>query len=285
MRSDGRGTRLIKQGSAQEGFVLAESRPDARLEGLVRAYEDFEERSPRPLRRREVAVPDVVMIVDFGEGWRVGEREPVERLGSFAAGIHDRPTIVEHGGRARCVQVNLTPLGARALLGVPLVELRNRTVALEELLGSAARGLAERLYSAEGFEQRFALLDEVLAARAADAPPVRADVGWAWRRLVASGGALAVQDLARELGCSRRHLSGRFGEEIGLPPKSYARLLRFRRAFEALLRGGEEGLASVAATCGYADQPHLNREFRALAGTTPGALLASRVPEGGGVLA
>jgi AraC-like DNA-binding protein len=285
MPSHGRRTRLIRHGSAEDGFLLAECRPDPRLAGLVRTYEDFEERSPRPVRRREVAVPDVVMIIDFGEGWGVGAREPVDRLGSFAAGIHDRPTVVEHGGRARCVQLNLTPLGARALLGIPLIELRNRTVGLEELLGPAARRLAERLHAAGSSEQRFALLDEALAARAADAPPVRPDVGWAWRRLVETGGALEVRELARELGCSRRHLSGRFGQEVGLPPKRYARLLRFRRAVEALMRGGEQGLAEVAVACGYADQPHLNRDFRALAGTTPGALLAARAPGGGGVLA
>ena len=54
-----------------------------------------------------------------------------------------------------------------------------------------------------------------------------------------------------------------------MPPKAYARLLRFQRATEALVAGGEPRLAEVAADCGYADQSHLNREFRALAGTTP----------------
>jgi AraC-like DNA-binding protein len=183
------------------------------------------------------------------------------------------------------MQVNLTPLGARALLGTPLGELTNRVVALEDVLGPAARHLAERLDGAAGWEERFAILDAVLLARAASAEPVRPDVAWAWRRLVRSRGSIAVAALAAELGCSRRHLAARFGEEVGLPPKAYARLLRFQRATEALLSGGEPRLAEVAAACGYADQSHLNRDFRAFAGTTPSALLADRVLGEGGVLA
>jgi AraC-like DNA-binding protein len=280
-------TRVLRHTSEAASFVLASRDPVPGLRGLVQGYEDFEERSPAPLCRREVALPDVVVIVDLGEGWRVGEAAGPDMAhhGSFVAGVHDRPTAVEHGGRARCMQVNLTPLGARALLGTPLGELTNRVVALEDVLGPAARHLAERLDGAAGWEERFAILDAVLLARAASAEPVRPDVAWAWRRLVRSRGSIAVAALAAELGCSRRHLAARFGEEVGLPPKAYARLLRFQRATEALLSGGEPRLAEVAAACGYADQSHLNRDFRAFAGTTPSALLADRVLGEGGVLA
>lgn len=285
MATERSGTRVRQHRSDGEGFVLVERGADRRLAGLVDGYEDFEEHTSRPLRRREVAGPGVVVIVDFGDGWRVGHEQPTAWHRSFAAGVHDRPAVVEHGGRARCMQINMTPLGARALLGFPLAELRSRVVPLEDLLGPTAWLLAERLHDAAGWDVRFALLDEVLLRRAAAAAPVRPDVQWAWRRLVASDGAVPVQTLASELGCSRRHLTARFGEEIGLPPKRYARLLRFRTAVDALIGGGEQRLADVAAACGYADQSHLNREFRAFAGMTPGALLASRAPGGGGVLA
>jgi AraC-like DNA-binding protein len=280
-------TTVLRHESDAVSFELAIRVPAPALRGLVRDYEDFRERSAAPLRRREIAVPDPVVIVDFGEGWDVGADgdAPLEHHGSFAAGVGDRPSVVEHAGRARCMQVNLTPLGARRLLGVPLAELTNLVVPLDELLGPAARDLAEQLAAAAGREERFALLEGLLLARAADSAPGRPDVAWAWRRLVQSGGGLPVAALAEELGCSRRHLAARFGAEVGLPPKAYARLLRFRRAADALLSGGERGLADVAAACGYADQSHLNREFRVFAGTTPSELLASRAPGGGGVLA
>ena len=80
----------------------------------------------------------------------------------------------------------------------------------------------------------------------------------------------ACERLAEETGWSRRHLSQRFREEIGLTPKAFGRLLRFQRAIE-LLREGEP-LADAAFAAGYADQPHMNRDFRAFYGAPPGEL-------------
>jgi AraC-like DNA-binding protein len=277
--------RMLRHESPAASVVLAERGPHPGLGDLVQAYEDFEERTSAPLRRRELPIPGVVLILDLGDGWTVHDEGRRVHLSSFAAGMHDRPSVVEHAGSARCVQVNLTPLGARALLGRPLADLANRVVALEDLLGRDAHELVERLHDAPGRRERFALIDEELLRRAEAARPLPPDVTWAWRRLVQTGGGVAVAELAAELGCSRRHLTGRFGEELGLPPKVCASLLRFRRAVDALLRGGEAGLAAVAAACGYADQSHLNREFRRFAGATPGSLLAERHPGGAGTLA
>ena len=134
------------------------------------------------------------------------------------------------------------------------------------MLGRRAAELEERLDAAPGWAARFALLDAVLARRlAATAPPP--DLLRAWARLQATGGRVRIGALTDELGCSRRHLAARFREHVGVPPKTVARIVRFRHAI-ALLRGGAEP-AAAAHACGYADQPHLNREFRALAGATP----------------
>lgn len=252
--------------------------PHPALDGLVRGYAGFWERSAGPLRRRELPTSEVVLILDLGRGWRVFDPAdptgPGVPHGSFAAGLDDRAGDVEHPGEARCVQVNLTPIGARALLGVPMHELAGRVVALEELVGAEGPLLVERLEGARNWTQRFALLDRVLARRAERGPAPRPDVVWAWRRLERTDGALSVSELARELSCSRRHLTARFREEIGMPPKRFARLLRFRRAIALLEGAGDPTLAEVAAGCGYFDQAHFNRDFRAFAGLTPTQLLA-----------
>jgi AraC-like DNA-binding protein len=264
--------------SAEHEFALVSRPADPRLRDLVRRYVDFRERTAGPLARREHASPEAVVLVDLGDGWTVGEGDG-DRHGSFAGGLTGGPTTVGHGGRARAVQIDLTPLGTRALLGVPLGALAQLVVPLDALLGPDAGRLAEQLDGAPGSEARFALLDRLLLRRAAAArSAARPDVAWAWRRLVEADGALRVDALARELGCSRRHLTGRFAEEVGLPPKTFARVLRFRRATDLLLGAGERRLGEVAAACGYADQAHFNRDVRAFAGATPTELLAERRP-------
>jgi AraC-like DNA-binding protein len=268
----------VLHGEPDDAFFWAVGAPDPRLGAYVRSYGDFHERSAAPLMRREIASGELVVIVDFGDGWTVGQGETAPtHMGSFAGGLHDGPALAGHAGRARCMQIDLTPLGMRALLGVPASELSHRVVALEDLLGAEAARMADALEAAGTWAARFAALDALLLRRAAETPALRPDVSWAWRRLTESAGAVRVHTLTRELGCSRRHLATRFRHEIGLTPKAYARVLRFQRAAELLTADGGGDLGDVALACGYADQPHFNREFRALAGTTPREYLAARM--------
>jgi AraC-like DNA-binding protein len=133
------------------------------------------------------------------------------------------------------------------------------------------------------WEARFALLDAVLLQRLHVAAPVAPEVEHAWARLRASHGAVVIATLAEEVGWSRRHLAARFKADVGLPPKTVARVLRFQRVTQTLRRAGRDGLAEVAYACGYADQAHLNRDFRAFAGTTPTDFAARLLPGGAGV--
>ena len=250
--------------------------PHPALRGLVhRGYVGYAERHV-PLRRVEVAYDAIVVIINLGPPIAVDDRP----RRSFVAGLHDRATLTAHAGEQLGIQLDLTPLGAQMLLGPPMGELSRQVVDLDALLGDA---LVERLGDAPDWETRFERLDAFLLGRLARATTPRPDVAFAWDRLQQTHGALGIAALCAELGCSRRHLTGRFAHDIGLPPKGVARVLRFRRAL-ALLHADPAGrLGDVAAAGGYYDQPHLNREFRALAGCSPGEYLARRLPEGRGV--
>ena len=211
-----------------------------------------------------------------------GDQAP-ERIQAIVGGLHTRPARIAHDGSQFGVSVDLTPLGARALFGLPASELTWQVVSLDELLGPAARSLPDRLRALGSWPERFAVLDEVLAASVAGrarrrgAPP---EVAEAFRLLLASGGNVEIGGVAREVGWSRRHLAERFRQEVGLSPKQTARLVRFdhaKRLLGATPAGGPR-LATVAATAGYADQAHFTREFHSLAGATPTAWLAEELP-------
>ena len=226
------------------------------------SYYGFEVKTPEPARQREGPGTDVVVILTFEEHWLIDG----ERRTSFVGGLHDRQVTTEHPGRSLGMQVNLDPLAARALVGTPLLELAHRTVPLEEVLDPF---LVERLATADDWDSRFALLDRALAPRLADLRPSR-EVAWAWQRLRATHGQVAVGELATELSWSRKRIVARFRDEIGLPPKTLARLLRFEHAREL---AGTMSWGELACECGFSDQSHLIAEFRRITGRTPETFL------------
>jgi len=226
----------------------------------VSSYYGFREQTGAPVRRREGPGADVVIILTLEDDWLIdGERHT-----SFVAGLHDVQVTTEHAGRSYGMQVNIPPPSAFKLLGVPVHELAHRKVPLEHVLGEDF--LVERLYDAPDWPTRFELLDDVLARRFATARPTSPGLLWAWRRLVETNGRVAIGALAEELAWSRKRIAARFREEVGLPPKAVARLLRFERA-RAL--AGRLPWAEIAVECGYYDQSHLINDFRAVTGRTP----------------
>ncbi|MEV0173235.1 helix-turn-helix domain-containing protein [Streptomyces sp. NPDC050803] len=204
--------------------------------------------------------------------------QPPQRYGCVLSGLQASAALISHRGDQEGVAVELTPLGSRALFGMPAGELWNLSVELVDVVGAAGRELWERLQDTAGWEHRFAVCDGVLGRLAGDgaaAPELR----FAWQTVVASHGEVSVGDLAEESGWSRQHLARRFRSEFGLTPKLAARVVRFERA-QQMLRHAPPfvSIAQVAAVCGYYDQSHLTRDFVALAGCTPTELIAGDVP-------
>jgi AraC-like DNA-binding protein len=245
------------------GLVISEFEPHPELRGVVRRAADYHEQAA-PLRRLENPFVGVVLVVSLGPDMEIDGRP----TGSFVAGVWDRPTITGHYGEQAGYQLNLDLLGARRLLGVPMRELANRLVALGDVLGPFAAELAERLAGAPDSATRNALAQHLLARRLRDDHGAAPEVAYALACLRTTRGAARVEALAAEVGWSRRHLAARFRDELGLPPKALARLIRVEHAAQRVCAG--EPLAEVAYHSGYADQPHFNRDFRELVGCAPG---------------
>lgn len=194
------------------------------------------------------------------------------RLEAIVGGLHDRAVQIHHDGHQHGIQAALTPAGVRALLGVPAGELAGLVIPLDDLLGREARQMQDRLAGAATWPDRLAHVQAGLSARldrlGGTVTHPAPELAEAWRLISRRDGDVAVGAVARHVGWSPRHLTERFRSEFGLRPKTAARVMRFERSTR-LVRPGVR-LADVAATCGYADQAHLTREWQALAGVTPG---------------
>ena len=161
--------------------------------------------------------------------------------------------------------------------------LTNQTIELEDLLGIAARRLTDQLQEVSDWEMRFRILDAFIIDRVARARPGSPAIDWAWKRLSETSGLIDVRTLASGIGWSRKHLISRFRHEIGLPPKTVARIVRFSRVTEMLAQNDVIRWIEIAQSCGYYDQAHLIRDFREFAGSTPGEYLDRILPDGGGI--
>ncbi len=199
---------------------------------------------------------------------------------ALLAGLHTSPTVIglDRGGSG--IQLALRPAGARALFGLPAAALVQDDVPLEAVVGGWAERLRQQVAAQPGWPARLDVLEAELCRRLDSASCAGAElpatVATAWRLLTRQPGT-PVGALADALGWSPRHLRQVFRAEIGLGLKEAARLVRFdlaRRDLFARAAGPADwSVAQVAGRWGYADQAHLAREFRALAGAAPTVLL------------
>jgi AraC-like DNA-binding protein len=267
--------RQLSHADDEARWEMVLGRPDARLAGAVLGdYVGWHEARRRPTLRRELPKMLVPVILNLGAPFEVqaaANGAALQPFRSFLAGAADSPALTRQQVNA-CLQFNLSFLGAFRLLRQPMHGLANRVATLDDLLpGTAA--LIEELGNRNGWEDRFCCLDRWLLARFADAPPVHADLRAALASIAGSGGLVSIGAIAADRGLSRKRLIALFHEAVGLPPKRLARVVRFERAVALLRR--DASLAAAALDSGYYDQAHFNRDFRALAGLSPRAWLAS----------
>jgi AraC-like DNA-binding protein len=209
--------------------------------------------------------------------------------GPFAGavvGTMTRAMVVEESLPAAYVAVRFRPGMAGGFLGgADLVELTDRSVPWAAVGGDLRVGdhdaLADRLWRVKGTPEQVRLVEAYLLRRLAGVrdrrdPLVDPLVGAAIERLQWSAGASRIATLAADLGVSRQHLRRRFLAKVGITPKVFARVVRLRRAVDALLQSPRPRLVDLALDGGYSDQPHLVADFVELAGLAPTAFLAEQ---------
>ncbi|MGW6377183.1 helix-turn-helix transcriptional regulator [Rhodococcus sp. NPDC055112] len=253
-------------------WEAVEARPHAALTGLVADYGGFQELSPVPVTRREPPRPGLVLLLSRGTPISVA-REHATPTGTTTAGllvgVGGQALVAAHDGAQDVLEVRLSPLAALRIFGVTGAELAGDVVDLVDVWGVHGTELIDRAAAADSWQERFDVLDTALVRGAERGRNLDAMLVGAWQQILGCGGTLTMGELQRQTGWSRGRLATRFREQVGLTPKLMARLVRCERAATLLRRPGHRSIASIALTCGYFDQAHLNRDFRELTGCTP----------------
>ncbi len=254
--------------------------PDDALVRFVERIWDFDGILECP---RERAFPDgrLALVVQLDDPHRPAASEPAAPFPPLCVdGLQTHATTIE-GPRTRCrvLGIVLQPLGASALLATSLRDLTDCSIDLGAIAGRAAGELAARLGEARDGRERVRAARAWARARLGAAPEPEPLVVRVLEHIERGAGDLAITRIEELAGRSRSRLCAAFADAVGLPPKRYARIVRFRRALE-LLSAGAAPLGDIALRCGYYDQPHMNAEFAAHAGLTPrDYATAQRYPE------
>ena len=197
-------------------------------------------------------------------------------------GFQSHHTVVDTAGIPPVVGIVFRPGGARGLFGVPADDFLNKMVRLEDVWGSHASELRNRVLETGCPERGFHILENSLLGaikRAGDARlELHSAVAHALRELRRAPHVQSVIDLAREAGLSRRRFSQLFSEQVGTTPKLFSRLQRFHEVVKRTKDGGEIDWADVALAGGYFDQAHMAHEFQEFSGLSPGRYLAAAHP-------
>jgi AraC-like DNA-binding protein len=285
----------------EERVEYLSAAPSPQLAPFVDGYIGYRLSGFAPGLHRGLPSRHMTFIVSIGPSIDVvtqtDPRQAGASYGCVLGGLQASAAVISHTGYQEGVAIDLTPLGSRALFGMPARALWNTSVECADVAGPAGRELWERLQGLTAWADRFAACDAVLTRIADRDLTVAPELRGVWQTLVRTGGTDPIGNLAATVGWSRQHLARRFRDEFGFGPKLAARVVRFERARHMLqsvlqpdphppprdgvgLRPTESfvTIAQVAAACGYYDQAHLDRDFADLAGCTPTAWLAEELP-------
>ncbi len=218
-------------------------------------------------------LPDGCMelILNFSDPFerhRIGstpQRQP--RL--ILAGQLDQPVHIQPTGRVAVLGARFHPGGAWPLLRVPMEDLTNRILALEEVSSKLARDVESNGNGAQMENARVRALEALLLQRFKSAVKSDRPVEAAVQMILAGHGCVSVTSVARQVGLSLRQLERRFAQTVGLDPKLFSEIIRFQCVFTAVEHGPAGRWVDVAIECGYYDQSHFNKDFKRFSGRPP----------------
>ena len=200
----------------------------------------------------------------------------IRHPGSVVVGIHTRYFVLDTEEQTNVIGVHFRPGGAFPFLAPPANDFRNTHVDLEAIWGLEVRHIREQLLAAPTPEGKFAVLEKALLARLGRTPEPHAAVLHALRCIDSAPQLQTIASLTERLGLRPKRFIQLFTEQVGLTPKLYCRVQRFQRVIGMVGRHSQVDWADVAAGCGYYDQAHFIRDFRAFSGLNPGAYLGQR---------
>lgn len=168
----------------------------------------------------------------------------------------------------KCIRVDFRPGGLFRLLGIPMKELFDEAYDAEQIFAPDIKELNERLANTPNLETQKCIV-EMFLLRRLDRAHEALPFDKAMQILLENNGNLRINELAAIACLSLRQFERKCGERIGMPPKTFAKITRFSKAYR--LREAKPNLSwtAIAHSSGYHDQMHFIRDFKEFTGVVP----------------
>ena len=235
----------------------------------------FENSRRLPVEEMKVIVPNGMakLVIPLSNGL-LGKYKDWQHLSKESSitliGIADTPAIVDvqHDAPHINIGIEFSPLGAYRIFQLRHVELRNRILPLEEVLGKSAKAITEKIANTDRISEKMEIIQSYLITLVSKS---RQDeiLDYCLLQIANSKGLISVSELEKKTGYSSRWLYEKFMEKVGLSPKSLASVARFMHFYEATAKNPTMNFFKEDIYDFFYDQAHFIKEFKRFTGSSP----------------
>lgn len=252
-------------------MVFKEILPDERLRKEVNCFWYYKNETLHTVER---VIPDGCIEVVFHLGnlvERATEKQSQINPRCNIIGQLTQPYQIKTMGKVDMVGIRFYPYGAARFFDFPLRDIKNRVLSTEIVWKQEAVYLEERIMESGTYQQAIVLIEQFLLDRRKSALPSKKIVfiEMALKKILQTRGVLRVEQVAKNMGISRRYLEMLFRDYVGISPKNFSSIVQFQQIFSALKQPDIQSLTQLAYQCDYADQAHFTRTCKKMTGATP----------------
>lgn len=194
------------------------------------------------------------------------DRQVVDR--SVAVGIQINSLLVKRAGKVRLIGIKFKPLGFYRFFGEKGAKMLNRTINLSDFGEQQLIELDQQLANCYNISECSKILNEALLQFAMKEPSVSLNITAACiNAIIKAKGDVNLSAMANEHYKSLRQIQRYFQQYIGISPKSFAKLIRFKALYKETVIADQS--SNHFLDYGYFDQNHFIKEFKAYLGITP----------------
>lgn len=246
--------------------------PSKELDSFVKCYWTLESpKEENPQRQRIVSDGCIEMIFHYGDLYKqyTENGNSIIQPKCFVIGQLTQPLEIEPTGETGIFSIRFHPEGFMPFATMPIKEMDNRAISLEQLFGKDGTEIESKILNAGTTSEKISRIETFLIQRLADTDTIDRIVQSTVETILTANGQVSVEELSKQINISRRQLERKFSSAIGLSPKQLSKTIRLQATLKMLLNKQFTSLTSLAYEGEYYDQAHFIRDFKEFTGLTP----------------